>query len=164
MEDGYLIFEFGSLSVTLKEFLSLDSGFKRNPIRYTSHDRSPYGTIAIRRAIYRPFFAWQVSEAKCTPEEAANLEAMIFMAGDAWNTGDGSIVFSDCVKRLSEPSPRTRPIASDTTAIVHPSGTISYFPKFNVELSEFEERGLAGREDEIRLVSFIITELERIPV
>lgn len=163
MEDGYLTLEFGSVAVTLKEFLSPDSGFKRNPISYTSHDRSPYGTVAIRRAIYRPFFAWQVSDAKCTQSEAADIEAMIYQAGDAWNGGSGNIIFSDCIRRLSEPSPRSRPIATDTTAITHESGTISYFPKFNVELSEFEERGLPGCE-EIRLVSFVITELERIPI
>lgn len=153
---GQLVLSHDGLEVTLSEF----EEYSRNEVKFATHERSTYGTVAIRRHLYESELLWQI-KAILLKEEAQRLGVIVRKASRSWDLTDGSILLYDLIEEWVEESPQSRSIVPDQLIETREDTTIAYFAQFKVQLSDFKINLAEGRDD-LRMIEFTATELERV--
>ena len=132
---------YAGITVSLTRFS--EASWPRRRIETPELSRTAYGTPNERGTAYEAPHLWQVS-AKVSDvrptaadfSQADNLEAIY----NRWQTIGGDIVLHDYTRDYSEPSPRTRALATGGT-VVTVAGTVRYPAQFRVRFAG--ELGLA---------------------
>lgn len=132
---------YAGITVSLTRFS--ENTWPRRRIETAELSRTAYGTPTERGTAYEPPYLWQIS-AKVSDLRATtasfsdldNLEAIY----NRWQLLGGDIVLHDYTRDYSEPSPRTRALATGG-AEVTVWGMVRYPAQFNVRFSG--ELGLA---------------------
>jgi hypothetical protein len=130
-----LTLTYGGLTVTLTRFS--DASWPRRRIETPELSRTAYGTPVSRGTAYEPPHLWQIA-AKVSDVRASagvfsdldNLESLF----NRWQLLGGDIVLHDYTRDYSEPTPRTRAIASGGAAVTVGS-MVRYPAQFNVRFS-----------------------------
>ena len=121
-----LILTAYGLTATLRRF---DSGnFPRDRIDTPDISRTAYGSINRRGTVYEPPHLWQVA-AIVNEATALTLQSM----HDLYQRSPGAIVVDDLVRSYTEPSPRSRALATGVGPVVTFGGNVRYFARFNAE-------------------------------
>lgn len=90
--------------------------------------RTAYGAINRRGTSYEEPHLWQVA-AVVNLATADNLQSM----HDLYQLAPGAVVLDDLIRPYTEPSPRTRALATGAGAAIVVGTNLRYFARFNVE-------------------------------
>lgn len=114
------------------DFLALPNSFERlpsqSPVLSFSLRDNP-SVDGIRQGTYKQ--RWPIQGAELTERQADRLDAMLSLWRSNWTSGGATIQLTDLTRRIAEPSPNTRTVATGTTAITE-NGTTQYFATFDV--------------------------------
>ena len=123
---------YAGITVSLTRFS--DSTWPRRRIETPELSRTAWGTPNERGTAYEAPHLWQVSakvsDVRANPSafsQADNLEAIY----NRWQLTGGDIILHDYTRDYSEPSPRTRALATGGT-VVTVAGTVRYPAQFRV--------------------------------
>lgn len=155
-EVGQLVLSHDGLEVALSEF----GEYSREMVKYSTHERSTYGTVSIRRHLYQSELIWQV-KAILLKEEAQRLGVIVRESARSWDLSDGSILLYDLIEEWVEKPPQSRSIVPGQLIETREDATIAYYAQFKVELKDLKIN-LAEERDDLRLLEFTATELERV--
>jgi hypothetical protein len=109
---------YGGVTVNLRQFS--ETNWPRRRIDTPTQERTAFGTPVERGTAFEPPHLWQVSAAVSDRRETAasfsdldNLEGIY----NRWQIIGGDIILHDYSRDFSEPSPRTRPLATGGAAV-----------------------------------------------
>ena len=132
---------YAGITVSLTRFS--EASWPRRRIETPELSRTAWGTPNERGTSYEPPHLWQVSakvsDVRANPSafsQADNLEAIY----NRWQLTGGDITLHDYTRDYSEPSPRTRALATGGV-VVTVAGTVRYPAQFRVRFAG--ELGLA---------------------
>jgi len=115
-----------SLAVALSRFTS--GNFPRERIDTADISRTAFGSINRRGTAYEPPHIWQV--AAIVPEaDALALQSM----HDLYQLTPGAIVVDDLIRPYTEPSARTRALATGAPTATTVGSNVRYLARFNAE-------------------------------
>ena len=117
-----------SLSVSLSRFGS--GNYPRERIDTNDISRTAYGTVQRRGTVYEPPHVWQVV---AIVDEAAALT--IQSMHDLYQLSPGAITVDDLIRPYTEPSPRTRALATGAGSPVTVGTNVRYYARFNAEFT-----------------------------
>ena len=136
-----LTLQYAGITVSLTRFS--EASWPRRRIETPELSRTAWGTPNERGTAYEVPHLWQVSanvsDVRANPSafsQADNLEAIY----NRWQLTGGDIILHDYTRDYSEPSPRTRALATGG-AVVTVAGTVRYPAQFRVRFAG--ELGLA---------------------
>lgn len=117
-----------SLTVTLSRF---DKGnYPRERIDTNDISRTAYGTVQRRGTIYEPPHLWQVV-AIVDEATVLTLQSM----HDLYQLSPGAITVDDLIRPYTEPSPRTRALATGAGSPVSVGGNVRCYARWSAEFS-----------------------------
>ena len=123
---------YAGITVSLTRFS--EASWPRRRIETPELSRTAYGTPVERGTAFEPPHLWQVSTAVSDRRETAasfsdldNLEGIY----NRWQIIGGDIILHDYSRDFSEPSPRTRALATGGV-VVTVAGTVRYPAQFRV--------------------------------
>jgi len=117
-----------SLSVTLSRFGS--GNYPRERIDTNDISRTAYGTVQRRGTVYEPPHLWQVV-AIVDSTAVLTLQSM----HDLYQLSPGAITIDDLIRPYTEPSPRSRALATGAGSPVSVGSNVRYFARFNAEFN-----------------------------
>ncbi|MBW4484881.1 MAG: hypothetical protein KME14_20290 [Tildeniella torsiva UHER 1998/13D] len=115
-----------SFTATLSRFGS--GNFPRERIETADLTRTAYGSMNRRGTSYEPPHLWQVTAVV----DLATAEILQSMH-DLYQLTPGSVVVDDLIRPYTEPSPRTRALATSSPAAVTLGSNVRYYARFNAE-------------------------------
>jgi len=117
-----------SLSATLSRFGS--GNYPRERIDTHDISRTAYGTVQRRGTSYEPPHLWQVATIVDSTAALA-LQSM----HDLYQLAPGAVVVDDLIRPYTEPSPRSRALATGAAAAVTVGANVRYYARWNAEFA-----------------------------